>query len=258
MAAFELDVQGHVAVMTINRPDAMNALNREVREGMDAAFDRLVNDADLRVGIIIGEGGRAFSAGADLKEMAEGAGNRGTPWTTRAPSIMSTLEIWKPLIAAIDGYCLGGGLELALSCDLRVATEASQFGLPEVSRGIIPGAGGTQRLPRAIPFGIALELLMTGKRIPAEEAARWGILNRVVPSREELMPACMELAEQIGANAPLAVQAVKESAYRGRQTTLAEGLRVENFESALLGHTEDAKEGPLAFAEKRAPNWQGR
>ena len=257
MAAFELEVDGHVAIMHLNRPEAMNAMNRELREGMDAAFERLNTDSELRVAILIGEGGRAFSAGADLKEMAEG-GMGGSPWTPRAPSLMGTLEVWKPIIAAIDGFCLGGGLELSLSCDIRVATEASQFGLPEVTRGIIPGAGGTQRITRAIPFGIAMELLLTGKRIPATEAARWGIINHVVPTRAELMPKCMEIAAQIGANGPLAVQAVKESAYRGRYTTLAEGLRIEQFESALLGHTEDAKEGPKAFAEKRAPNYVGR
>lgn len=257
MAAFEFEVQGHIAVMKINRPDAMNALNAEVREGMAAGFDRLANDDDLRVGILVGEGGRAFSAGADLKEMSAG-GFGGSPWTPRAPSIMGTMEVWKPLIAAIDGFCLGGGLELSLACDLRIATEASSFGLPEVARGIIPGGGGTQRITRTVPFGIALELLMTAKRIDAEEALRIGILNRVVPTRDELMPAAMELAEQIGQNAPLAVQAVKEAAYRGRQTTLAEGLRIESFESGLLGATADAKEGPLAFAEKRAPKWTGK
>ena len=257
MAAFELEVDGHIAIMRLNRPDAMNAINREMREGMDEAFKRLNEDRELRVAILIGEGGRAFSAGADLKEMAEG-GDRGTPWTTRPPSLMGTLEVWKPLIAAIDGFCLGGGLEMALSCDIRVATETSQFGLPEVSRGIIPGAGGTQRLPRAIPFGIALELLMTGKRISAEEAARWGIVNHVVPNRDELLPKCLEIAGQIGQNAPLAVQAAKEAAYRGRYTSLAEGLRIEQFESGLLSATEDAKEGPRAFAEKRAANYQGR
>ena len=257
MAAFELEVDGHVAIMHLNRPEAMNAMNRELREGMDAAIDRLIHDNDLRVAIMIGEGGRAFSAGADLKEMAEG-GMRGSPWTPRDPSLMGTVEVWKPIIAAIDGFCLGGGLELSLSCDIRVATEVSQFGLPEVTRGIIPGAGGTQRITRTIPFGIAMELLLTGKRIPAAEAARWGIINHMVPTRAELMPKCMEIAAQIGANGPLAVQAVKESAYRGRYTTLAEGLRIEQFESALLGHTEDAKEGPKAFAEKRAPNYVGR
>ncbi len=257
MAAFELEVDGHVAIMHLNRPEAMNAMNRELREGMDAAFERLTNDRELRVAILIGEGGRAFSAGADLKEMAEG-GLAQSPWTPRAPSLMGTMEVWKPIIAAIDGFCLGGGLELSLSCDVRVATEVSQFGVPEVTRGIIPGAGGTQRLPRSIPFGIAMELLLTGKRIPAAEAARWGIINHVVPTRAELMPKCMEIAGQIGANGPLAVQAVKEAAYRGRYTTLAEGLRIEQFESALLGHTEDAKEGPKAFAEKRAPHYVGR
>jgi len=257
MAAFEFDVQGHIAIMTINRPEAMNALNAEVREGMAEGFDRLIHDDNLRVGILTGAGGRAFSAGADLKEMSSGA-MRGSPWTPRAPSIMGTMEIWKPLIAAIDGFCLGGGLELSLACDLRVATAASSFGLPEVARGIIPGGGGTQRITRTVPFGIALELLMTGKRIDAAEAQRIGILNRVVPDADALMPACLELAEQIGQNAPLAVQAVKEAAYRGRQTTLAEGLRIEGFESGLISNTEDAKEGPLAFAEKRPPKWTGR
>lgn len=150
---------------------------------------------------------------------------------------------------------------MSLACDIRVATAASTFGLPEVSRGIIPGAGGTQRITRAIPFGIALELLMTGKRIAADEAARWGLINHVVPSRDELLPKCLEIAGQIGQigqNGPLAVQAVKEAAYRSRYTTLAEGLRVEQFESGLLANTEDAKEGPRAFAEKRPVNFQGR
>ncbi|MBM4415272.1 MAG: hypothetical protein FJ035_03235 [Chloroflexi bacterium] len=152
----------------------------------------------------------------------------------------------------------GGGLEMSLACDIRVATAASTFGLPEVSRGIIPGAGGTQRITRAIPFGIALELLMTGKRIAADEAARWGLINHVVPSRDELLPKCLEIAGQIGENGPLAVQAVKEAAYRSRYTTLAEGLRIEQFESGLLANTEDAKEGPRAFAEKRPVNFHGR
>jgi len=257
MAAFEFEVRDHVAIMTINRPEAMNALNKEVRDGMADGFKRVAEDADIRVAVITGAGEKSFSAGADLKEMAAGGISFGSPWAPREESIMGTMELWKPTIAAINGFCLGGGLELALSLDLRVAVEHAQFGLPEVARGIIPGGGGTQRIVRTVPFGIALELLMTGKRIPADEAARWGLVNRVVPA-DRLMDETLALAAQITANAPLAVQAVKESAYRGRQLTLAEGLRVEAFETMMVFNTEDAKEGPLAFAEKRAPNWKGR
>ena len=257
MAVLNFDVQGHVAIITLNRPEAMNAFSQELVSAFADAITRFETDRELRVAIITGAGDRAFSAGADLKEMAQRnteAGPRPTIWDPQQPALWRGKEVWKPLIAAINGYALGGGLETAMSCDIRVAADTARLGLPEVLRGIIPGAGGTQRIPRLVPFGIAIELLMTGRHITAEEALRIGLVNRVVP-RAQLMDAAMEIAREIEKNAPLAVRAVKEAAYRGIQTTLAEGLRIENFQSEAIRHTSDAKEGPRAFAEKREPNW---
>jgi enoyl-CoA hydratase/carnithine racemase len=255
----DFEVKGHVAIMTLNRPEAMNSFNTELSEATSEGFRRVQTDRDIRVCIVTGAGERAFSAGADLKQMAErGAGaSEGTFWDPPLPSLYRGLEIWKPIIAAINGYALGGGLELAMACDIRVAADHARLGVPEVLRGIIPGAGGTQRLPRLVPFGIALELLMTGRHIMADEAYRIGLVNHVVPMAD-LMDKSMEIANEIGKNGPLGVQAAKEAAYRGINTTLQEGLRIEAFEFKVVAATEDAKEGPRAFAEKREPNFQGR
>jgi E-phenylitaconyl-CoA hydratase len=250
---------GHTATITLNRPEAMNALNGELRADLHEALTRFRDDPDLWVAILTGAGERAFSAGADLVEMS-----RRTPgefaegfWQTGSPSLGRGLEIWKPIIAAINGYCLAGGLELALACDIRVAAEHAQFGLAEVTRGIIPGGGGTQRLPRLIALGPALELLFTGERIPAQEALRLGLVNRVVAAGE-LMGEARRLAERINQNAPLAVRAVKESALRGLEAPLDQGLRIEAAFSRIVRDTEDSREGPRAFAEKRPARFQGR
>ena len=165
--------------------------------------------------------------------------------------------MWKPLIAAIDGYCLAGGLELALSCDLRLATPASVFGLTEVTRGIIAGGGGTQRLPRMIPLAAAMEILLTGRHVSSEEALRWGLINRVVPA-PELMDTAREIATAIASNAPLAVRATKEAALRGLDVPFEDGMRIEAFLSQIITRTDDAREGPLAFAQKRKPDYKGR
>ena len=232
MAVVEFEVrEEHIAVITLNRPEAMNALSRELSEAFKDAMVQFNRDKQLRVGIVTGAGERAFSAGADLKQISQrnAAGEEWpTIWDHTEPNLIRGLEVWKPLIAAINGYALGGGLETAMACDIRIAAEHARLGLPEVLRGIIPGAGGTQRLPRLVPFGIALELMMTGRHITADEAYRIGLVNRVVPAAE-LMDTAMAVAREIGKNAPLAVQAVKVAAYRGVQTTLAEGLRIENF-----------------------------
>jgi E-phenylitaconyl-CoA hydratase len=167
------------------------------------------------------------------------------------------LNIWKPIIAAINGFCLAGGLEMALSCDLRVAAEHATFGLMEVSRGIIPGAGGTQRLPRMIPLAKAMEMILMAQRIDAQEALRLGLVNRVVPLAE-LMPTAMKMAEAISQNAPLAVRSAKEAIIRGLSTTLEEGLRLESVLQSYLLKTEDAVEGPKAFAEKRKPQFKAK
>jgi enoyl-CoA hydratase/carnithine racemase len=167
------------------------------------------------------------------------------------------LNIWKPIIAAINGFCLAGGLEMALSCDLRVAAEHATFGLMEVSRGIIPGAGGTQRLPRMIPMAKAMEMILMAQRIDAQEALRFGLVNRVVPLAE-LMPTAMKMAEVISQNAPLAVRSAKEAIIRGLSMTLEEGLRLESVLQSYLLKTEDAIEGPKAFAEKRKPQYKAK
>jgi enoyl-CoA hydratase/carnithine racemase len=165
--------------------------------------------------------------------------------------------MWKPLIAAINGYCLAGGLELALACDIRVAAEHAEFALKEVQRGIIPGGGGTQRLPRAIPPNIALEMMFTGMHISAQEAYRIGLVNYVVPA-DQVMAKAEAIARAICANAPLAVRATKEAVYRGLDTTLDEGLRIEALLSKAIAHTADSREGPRAFAEKRPAQFRGR
>lgn len=255
---FERD--GHVATITINRPEAMNSLNNAVRRGLADGLIQLRDDPELWLGIITGAGERAFSAGADLVEMSQRRqSGSGDPFWEPAgvPSLTRGLTVDKPIIAAINGYCLGGGLELAMACDIRIAAEHAQFGQPEVMRGIIPGSGGTQRLPRTIPLGAAMELLFTGERISAQEAFRLGLVNRVVPAAE-LMPEARKLADRINQNAPLAVRAAKEAALRGIQVPLEQGLRIESFLSRILRDSEDSREGPRAFAEKRPARFQGR
>jgi (E)-benzylidenesuccinyl-CoA hydratase len=254
---FETD--GHLATITINRPEAMNALNSTVRQGLNEAIARFRDDRELWVAILTGAGERAFSAGADLVEMSRRSQGQFADafWEAAPPGLTRGLDPGKPVIAAINGYCLAGGLELALACDIRIAAEHAQFGLAEVTRGIIPGGGGTQRLPRLIPVGAALELLYTGERIPASEALRLGIVNRVVPAGE-LMQSARSLAERINQNAPLAVRAIREAALRGLEVPLEQGLRIEAFLSRINRDTEDAREGPRAFAEKRPARFQGR
>ena len=179
---------------------------------------------------------------------------------SRAPfgGITRNFECWKPMIAAINGYCLAGGLEMALSCDIRIAAEHAQFGLPEVTRAIIAGAGGTQRLPRLIPFGLALELLLTGGKFDAQWAFRYGLVNHVVPA-DQVMPKAIAIAEAICENGPLAVRLAKEAAYRGPQPDRSKkGCSFEIEQSRKVLASEDAREGPLAFAQKRKPEYKGR
>lgn len=254
------EVRDRIAYITLNRPEAMNALNTAVRQGLSESLRSFRDDPDAWVAIISGAGERAFSAGADLKEMsagreAEAAGTQVAPPIAAGPG--GDLITWKPIIAAIGGYCLAGGLELALRCDIRIASEDSRFGLTEVSRGIIPGGGGTQRLPRAIPVGLAMELIFTGKHITADEALRAGLINRVVPRGQE-MAAAEEVARQINVNAPLAVRATKEAITRGLDMSLEDGLRLEALLSRMVRLSEDSREGPKAFAEKRPANFQAR
>ncbi|MGQ9696049.1 MAG: enoyl-CoA hydratase-related protein [Thermodesulfobacteriota bacterium] len=256
--------KGRIAMITINRPEAMNAIDPETSEELGKAWLDFRDDPNLWVAILTGAGDKAFSAGADLKKMIPFLATL-SPFERKEREdkfpgfggITRNLNIWKPMIAAINGFCLAGGLEMALACDLRVAAEHATFGLVEVSRGIIPGAGGTQRLPRMIPVAKALEMILMAKRIDAQEALRLGLVNKVVPA-PEVMPTAMQMAEAILENAPLAVRAAKEAIIRGLSLPLDEGLRLESTLQSYLLRTEDAIEGPKAFAEKRKPQYKAR
>ncbi len=248
--AIDYKKEGRIAIFTINRPEAMNAMNVEaVRELHEAMVD-FRDDPDLWVGIITGAGERAFSAGADIKDMLPFMKeHRDSPWAMPATP-MRGLELWKPLIAAINGMALGGGLEIALACDIRIASENARFGTPEITIGLMPGWGGTQRLPRMVPWCKAAEILLMGRPIDAQEAYRIGLVNKVVPL-EQLMPTAREWAEVICQAGPLAVRAAKEAMIRGCSMSLEEGLRLENSLEVYLLGTEDFTEGTTAFVEKR-------
>jgi enoyl-CoA hydratase len=256
--AILLERDGHVATVTLNRPEVLNAQNNQLREEMFDAFSTLKSDEDVRAIIVTGAGERAFSAGADIKEFLE------PPVPTRFREQRKRLDYRgemdrcpQPIIAAIRGFALGGGLELALACDIRIAAEDAQLGLTEINLAIIPGGGGTQRLPRLVGRGKALEMVLTGARVPAAEALRIGLVERVVPVAE-LMPTALSLARTIAEKAPIALRYAKEAVVGGLALPLADGLRLENDLATLLRTTEDRVEGARAFVEKRKPRWSGR
>lgn len=252
-------VENFVARITLNRPQAMNARNLKMRAELMDAYARVQEEQDIRVLIITGAGDRAFCTGRDLKE----ASNSIRPpielrQQMRALSDSERLaQLDKPTIAAINGFALGGGLEMALGCDFRIASATAQFGLTEVRRGMIPGTGGTQRLPRLIGVSRALRLMMTGEVIDANEALRIGIVDQVA-APAELSATAQKLADAIAAQAPLAVRCVKEAVYAGMNMPLSQGLRLEQDLFSFLEGTEDRREGVKAFVEKRAPVWSGR
>jgi enoyl-CoA hydratase/carnithine racemase len=257
--AIRYDKDGKIAIITINRPEAMNAMDRETSQELAEAFQDFDRDDQMLVAILTGAGDKAFSAGADLKKMYGRAedGKVGEIWDAdRQWRLGQRLQVWKPVIAAINGYCLAGGLELALGCDIRIASETASFGCPEVRWGILHGYGAL-RLPKTVPLSAAMELLLTGDRIDAQEALRLGIVSRVVPAAE-LMPTARQLAAKICANGPLAVRVTKELAWRGLEMSLEEALRLYAALGALVRASEDAREGPRAFAEKRQPQFKGR
>jgi len=254
--------RGRIGIVTINRPDRMNAIDPQTSAELHEAWCDFRDDDNLWVGIFTGAGERAFSAGNDLvamSQMQQAGRNEISAVYSRAPfgGITRDFECWKPMIAAVNGYCLAGGLEMALACDVRIAAEHAVFGLPEVTRAIIAGAGGTQRLPRLIPFGAAIELILTGGRFDAQWALRYGLVNAVVPA-DQVMPRAIAMAEAICENGPLAVRLAKEAVYRGRSMTIEDGLRLENEQSRRVLASEDSREGPLAFAQKRKPEYKGR
>jgi enoyl-CoA hydratase/carnithine racemase len=249
--------EGHIAIFTINRPEAMNAMNMETLRGFHQAIEDFRDDDELWVGIVTGAGEKAFCGGADIKDTLPFMQKHSHDTWSFPPSIMRGIELWKPLIAAINGMALGGGLEIVMACDIRIAAENARLGTPEVTLGLIPGWGGTQRLPRAIPQCKAAELLLTGKLIDAQEAYRIGLVNQVVPQADVLSTA-KEWAEAICKAAPLAVRSAKEAMLRGCDMTLEDGLRLENALVAYVMGTEDFTEGTTAFVEKRKPNYKAK
>ena len=253
------DKDGMIATVTINRPEAMNAMDRETSRELAEAFLNFDQDDQLRVAILTGAGDKAFSAGADLKKMygRTADGNIQEIWDhERQWRLGQRLQVWKPIIAAINGYCLAGGLELAMGCDIRIASETASFGCPEVRWGILHGYGAL-RLPKTMPLSAAMELLLTGEFITAQEAHRLGLVSRVV-APAELLPTAHQLAARICANGPLAIRVTKELAWRGQEMSLEEALRLYSALGALVRASEDAREGPRAFAEKRQPQFKGR
>ncbi len=260
MADYEtitVEREGRIAVLTINRPDKLNALNSNVHVEGVAALDELRSDDEVRVVVITGSGEKSFVAGADISEF-EGK----TPVTQRATfqerTLFNSIEIFpKPVIALVNGFCLGGGNELALACDLRICSENARFSQPEINLGIIPGGGGTQRLTRMVGEGRSMEMILTGDMIDAETAHRFGLVNHVYPA-EELRAKTMELAAKIAEKAPIALQLAKEAVKFASRSNLDEGLRREVDLFAICFSTEDKKEGVSAFLEKRKPDFKGK
>lgn len=247
-----------VGLVTVNRPEKLNALNAGVMEELDGVLERLEADNAVRGLILTGAGDKAFIAGADVGEMESLSAADSQRMVLRGQNVLRRLErMGKPTVAAINGYALGGGLELALCCTLRVASPDAKLGLPEVKLGMIPGWGGTQRLPRLVGRGRALEMLLTGEPVDAAEAHRMGLVNHVVPQKE-LLEFSRELLKKILANAPLAAGWIMEAVAAGLQGGLEEGLRFEAAAFGLTASTEDRREGIRAFREKRKPVFQGK
>ena len=260
MPALIYEKKGRIAHITLNRPEVLNAMNSEVWKGLVKAWIDVRDDPDVWVALVTGAGDKAFCAGQDVKElgawlMTPQDQRSGSPIPDISP--MKGIQVWKPFIAAINGICTGGGLELAMACDIRIAADTARLGLAEVRLGVIPGNTGTQKLIRLVPFGRALEMLMTGGLVDASEACRMHLVNKVVPV-DRLLPEAEALASRICENGPLAVRAVKELAYRGIEMKLADGLDLELEMSQRVGSSQDAMEGPRAFAEKRQPDWKAR
>jgi enoyl-CoA hydratase/carnithine racemase len=254
-------LDGPVLEVTINRPHVMNALDTEADAELRRTWVRFNADPGLQVAILTGAGEKAFCAGADLKTLipafSEGArANANIDWHFGG-GLARGLVIEKPIIAAVNGHCLAGGLEMALACDIRICSPNATFGLAEVKWAIIPGAGGTQRLPRAVPLGMAMEMILSGDPIDAEEALRVGLVNRVVPL-DQLLPSARELAKRIASRGPLAVRAAMRAVYAGLARGAEFGMELEDRLFREVAVSEDASEGPRAFMEKRRPNYQGR
>ena len=250
--------KGAIAYVTVNRPKVLNALNAATIRDLRTAFEDARDDGAVRGVILAGAGGKAFVAGADIAELARVTAVEGAEMTSRGQAVTSLIEnLGKPVIAAVNGFALGGGCELAMACTIRLATEKAMFGQPEVKLGVIPGYGGTQRLPRLVGRGRALQLILSGGMIGAEEAYRIGLVNEVVPA-DGLIARAEAILQQIFGNAPLAIKFAIEVVNKGLETSQAEGLVMESSFFALCAATDDKKEGTSAFLEKRVSKFAGK
>ncbi|MCH8994345.1 MAG: enoyl-CoA hydratase/isomerase family protein [Chloroflexi bacterium] len=264
----EYEKRGHIAYITLNRPEVRNAIDPELMVRLAEAWMDYDQDDELRVAIVTGAGDQSFCAGADLKRLIPlltGAREPEDEWDHRLradaslgrTALLRGNDLFKPVIAAINGHCLAAGTELVQGTDIRIASENATIGLTEVKRGIVPAGGGLMRMPRQVPFAKAMEILLVGDSIPAEEARLIGFVNYVVP-QSELMAKAEEFAAKIAANGPLAVRKVKEAVLRGAGLPLKEAQQIENEVIAAVMSSEDAREGPRAFIEKRPPQYKGR
>ena len=250
--------KGAIAYVTLNRPKVLNALSKRTWEDLRAAFENARDDAAVRGVILTGAGDKAFIAGADISELTHLTAVEAEKSSSYGQEVLNLIEnLGKPVIAAINGFALGGGCETAMACTVRVAVENAKFGQPEVKLGVLPGGGGTQRLPRLVGKGRALQLILTGEMISAQEAYRIGLVNEVVPSAD-LITRAEAMLNQIFANAPVAVKYSLEAVNKGMEASLAEGLALEASLFGLCAGTDDKKEGTQAFLEKRKPQFQGK
>jgi len=263
-----LEKRGHVALVTLNRPEARNSFSPEMLVKLAKHWEEVRDDASVRVAIVTGAGDKAFCSGADLGQLiplVSGARKPQNEWDEKvlkdreilAKGLLRTFDVGKPVIAAINGFAVAGGMELAQGTDMRIAADTAKLGVQEVKWAIFPGGGSTVRLPRQIPYARAMELLLTGDLISAQEAYELGFLNRVVP-QSQVLDAAFELAEKVAANGPIAVQAIRKSARECLGHPESDAMAMESRFAAPVFKTEDAREGPRAFMEKRKPNYQGR
>jgi enoyl-CoA hydratase len=253
-----VEKKNSIAYVTVNRPKVLNALNMATMEELRTAFTDIKADAAIRVAILTGSGEKAFIAGADIGELAKHDAISGKEYTHKGQSVLDLIEhLGKPVIACINGFALGGGCEIALACTIRLASQTAKLGQPEVKLGIIPGYGGTQRLPRLVGKGVAMQLVLTGEIITAEEALRIGLVNEVT-APADLIPRAEAIAAKIIAHAPLAIQYAMEAVNHGQELSLAEGLYLEATLFGVCCATEDKTEGTTAFLEKRAAVFKGK